>query len=454
MCHVAAILAVRIPLAEFSASAAKPRRKLPAHCAPSTFRHLQRLHANNLTGPSVKESHPLVFPSPPEARRRRGATAQQAAAGRAELSRGWHGSSEDARGGSGDGVMAGVVDFRLLEQRFQATGQLAEGAATSLQGGETVGMGDGGSGRGGGGAACVAAVPGSSIVRVEGVEGLDCPVFTVQGREGFFFLPGALTVQQQAELIGEALCESIEPPNRTNHNAALGAIHGLWPAFAVSCAAYDPRRDTATPAAAAAAAAAGGAESGNDNNDYTSSNEEGNGSSGCGDVGIEGGGATRPMRSYDPSLPSRPFPAFLAHLASRLAAPAMPSPHAAFSAEAAIVNFYHPGDMLGGHVDDMEADWSKPIVSISLGCKAVFLLGGRSREEAPMAVVVRSGDVLLMAGPCRECFHGVPRIFSDPREADIPPALLAPLSSGGLLPAAMRSLLPALRINVNVRQVY
>lgn len=22
------------------------------------------------------------------------------------------------------------------------------------------------------------------------------------------------------------------------------------------------------------------------------------------------------------------------------------------------------GDMLGGHVDDMEADWSKPIVSI------------------------------------------------------------------------------------------
>ncbi|GJP56037.1 hypothetical protein CLOM_g15106 [Closterium sp. NIES-68] len=252
MCHVAAILAVRIPLAEFSASAAKPRRKLPAHCAPSTFRHLQRLHANNLTGPSVKESHPLVFPSPPEARRRRGATAQQAAAGRAELSRGWwappagsrpprggrargmsyagegegegegagtgaggrtafrvaekrfklvkedtgqrrrrraqqhrgHGSSEDARGGSGDGVMAGVVDFRLLEQRFQATGQLAEGAATSLQGGETVGMGDGGSGRGGGGAACVAAVPGSSIVRVEGVEGLDCPVFTVQGREG------------------------------------------------------------------------------------------------------------------------------------------------------------------------------------------------------------------------------------------------------------------------------
>jgi alkylated DNA repair protein alkB family protein 1 len=63
--------------------------------------------------------------------------------------------------------------------------------------------------------------------------------------------------------------------------------------------------------------------------------------------------------------------------------------------------------MLGGHVDDMEADWSKPIVSISLGCKAVFLLGGASREESPTAMFVRSGDVVLMAGPARRCFHGI-----------------------------------------------
>lgn len=43
----------------------------------------------------------------------------------------------------------------------------------------------------------------------------------------------------------------------------------------------------------------------------------------------------------------------------------------------------------------------------SLGCKAVFLLGGTSREESPTAMFVRSGDVVLMAGPARRCFHGI-----------------------------------------------
>lgn len=99
--------------------------------------------------------------------------------------------------------------------------------------------------------------------------------------------------------------------------------------------------------------------------------------------------------------------------------------------------------MLGGHLDDMEKDWSKPIVSmryhtttfilfffksyfflsclkhilniltckkcsslISLGCKAIFLLGGKSREHTPIAMFLRSGDVVLMAGEARECFHG------------------------------------------------
>ncbi|PNY03214.1 alpha-ketoglutarate-dependent dioxygenase alkb-like protein, partial [Trifolium pratense] len=64
-------------------------------------------------------------------------------------------------------------------------------------------------------------------------------------------------------------------------------------------------------------------------------------------------------------------------------------------------------DTLGGHLDDMEADWSKPIVSLSLGCKAIFLLGGKSREDAPIAMFLRSGDVVLMAGEARECFHGL-----------------------------------------------
>lgn len=42
----------------------------------------------------------------------------------------------------------------------------------------------------------------------------------------------------------------------------------------------------------------------------------------------------------------------------------------------------------------------------SLGCKAIFLLGGKSREDPPLAMFLRSGDVILMAGEARECFHG------------------------------------------------
>ena len=76
-----------------------------------------------------------------------------------------------------------------------------------------------------------------------------------------------------------------------------------------------------------------------------------------------------------------------------------------------MVNYYRSGDQLAGHVDDAEVDMSKPIVSVSLGCPCVFLLGGRSRDVAPTAVLMRSGDAVVLTGPSRRCYHGVPRIF-------------------------------------------
>lgn len=42
----------------------------------------------------------------------------------------------------------------------------------------------------------------------------------------------------------------------------------------------------------------------------------------------------------------------------------------------------------------------------SLGSKAIFLLGGKSREDEPLAMFLRSGDAVLMSGEARECFHG------------------------------------------------
>lgn len=50
---------------------------------------------------------------------------------------------------------------------------------------------------------------------------------------------------------------------------------------------------------------------------------------------------------------------------------------------------------------------------MSLGCEAVFLVGGESKEEVPIAMYVRTGDVIIMGGDVRRCFHGVPRILPE-----------------------------------------
>ncbi len=49
---------------------------------------------------------------------------------------------------------------------------------------------------------------------------------------------------------------------------------------------------------------------------------------------------------------------------------------------------------------------AQPIVSVSLGCDAVFLMGGHTRHVPPSALRLRSGDVLVLAGPARACYHG------------------------------------------------
>ncbi|KAF5959586.1 hypothetical protein HYC85_000795, partial [Camellia sinensis] len=101
-------------------------------------------------------------------------------------------------------------------------------------------------------------------------------------------------------------------------------------------------------------------------------------------------------RNYNVSLLHNKIPDALCQLAKKMAAPAMPGGEE-FHPEAAIVNYFGLGDTLGGHLDDMEADWTKPIVSISLGCKAVFLLGGKSRQDPSVAMFLRGGDIVLMA---------------------------------------------------------
>lgn len=83
----------------------------------------------------------------------------------------------------------------------------------------------------------------------------------------------------------------------------------------------------------------------------------------------------------------------------------------AFDPEACLVNWYEPDAKMGLHRDEDEEAQDVPVVSISLGDEARFRLGGPERKGATTSLRLRSGDVLVLDGPARRCFHGVDRIY-------------------------------------------
>lgn len=70
------------------------------------------------------------------------------------------------------------------------------------------------------------------------------------------------------------------------------------------------------------------------------------------------------------------------------------------------------GHYLCGHKDDGEINLTKPIVNISLGCPAIFLMGGIEKSVPPTPVLLRTGDIVVMSGHSRLCFHGYIHIFN------------------------------------------
>lgn len=255
-------------------------------------------------------------------------------------------------------------------------------------------------------------VHGASSSKSEVHERTHPAAYAIDGHPGAVLVPNALSVDEQREWVRIAVTESCEPPARTNHDAALGPLKGLWRE-----AHARPSRYVRVP-----------------------STDEG---AGRGDTETETGwrhispeptggdprvnlAATRLLekmrwatigppydwsaRAYDTDAPRRPVnPRWLERCVDLAEAAGAAGD---FAGEfAGLVNYYRSGDQLAGHVDDAEVDMSKPIVSVSLGCPCVFLLGGRSRDVAPTAVLMRSGDAVVLTGPSRRCYHGVPRIF-------------------------------------------
>lgn len=75
-----------------------------------------------------------------------------------------------------------------------------------------------------------------------------------------------------------------------------------------------------------------------------------------------------------------------------------------------LINFYGPEARMGLHQDKDEADFSWPVLSVSLGDDGLFRIGGRDRGGSTESVWLSSGDVVLMGGDARLTYHGVDRI--------------------------------------------
>ncbi|XP_006116054.3 nucleic acid dioxygenase ALKBH1 [Pelodiscus sinensis] len=156
-----------------------------------------------------------------------------------------------------------------------------------------------------------------------------------------------------------------------------------------------------------------------------------------------------------------PFPSDLAFLAKQVAAACG---FQNFQAEAGILNYYHFDSSLGIHVDESELDHSQPLLSFSFGQSSIFLLGGLKRDEAPTAMFMHSGDIMVMSGFSRLLYHAVPRVLPNPEGTTLPfcleQAFPSDLSDCSVIEHCSEEdwqictkYLQTSRINVTIRQV-
>jgi alkylated DNA repair protein (DNA oxidative demethylase) len=75
-----------------------------------------------------------------------------------------------------------------------------------------------------------------------------------------------------------------------------------------------------------------------------------------------------------------------------------------------LINHYTGTARMGLHQDRDEADFSWPVLSVSLGDDALFRVGNTSRGGPTESIWLNSGDVLVMGGAARLIHHGVDRI--------------------------------------------
>lgn len=80
--------------------------------------------------------------------------------------------------------------------------------------------------------------------------------------------------------------------------------------------------------------------------------------------------------------------------------------------EVCLINLYDSTARMGLHRDQDELALDAPVLSISLGDTALFRIGGRTRKDPTGSLRLASGDVLVLGGASRHCYHGVDRILA------------------------------------------
>ena len=117
--------------------------------------------------------------------------------------------------------------------------------------------------------------------------------------------------------------------------------------------------------------------------------------------------------------------------------------------QAAILNLYTPGDTLSVHRDVSE-ECDQPLVSISLGCDALFIIGNEDGSSV-VTLRLRSGDAVCMTGSSRFAWHAVPKVLPNtcPTGLQDWPAGISDRSDY----ESWRGWMANKRINLNVRQM-
>jgi len=209
------------------------------------------------------------------------------------------------------------------------------------------------------------------------------PLFTLREyNDGFFFAPNALSKSLQLKLAARCLMSYCEPPHDTNIDQVPPKVDEVVSGVEIDETTMWERHCRGSTG---------------QNKHYRSIKKLA--------WATNGWNYDWTLRKYHEGKIS-PFPENLTNLGKIFGGQS-------FNPQASIINFYHSKSLMGGHQDDLELTFEKPVVSFSLGVPCVFLLGGLTKDEKPTPILVRPGDVLVMGGGSRLRFHGMARLLVD-----------------------------------------